>query len=114
MSSPFLKLRSGIEGKLDVPTDLAKDLPRIQIMGNEEISIENHEGIVGFEKDKVEVKIKKGKVIINGVNLEILFMGGETLTIGGKFRSVVYEEGNKKNEDWFNDLWQTWCKGNAL
>lgn len=67
-------------------------------MGDEEVSIENHEGIVGFEKDKVEVKIKTGKIIINGINLEILFMGGETLTIGGKFKSVVYEEGKKKNE----------------
>lgn len=75
-----------------MPRDLVKGFPRIEIMGDEEITVENHKGIISFDKSKIEINSSIGKITLNGVGLEILFMGGESITIGGKFKSIIYKE----------------------
>lgn len=77
--------------KLNLPADVVLDMPKITVLGNKEIVIENHKGIKYFDKDKIEVKTKIGVLMINGVNFEILYIGGETITIGGIFRAIYYE-----------------------
>lgn len=82
-----------ISSKLDLPRDVIMDIPKIIITGNSEITIENHKGIVIFSENQVKVNSGIGLVSIYGNNFEIIFMGGTTIVIGGKFKSVIYESG---------------------
>lgn len=76
---------------IDIPEEVVLDLPKITIVGKAEITIENHRGIIKFEKDIIEVNSKIGKIIINGIDFEILYIGTYTLTISGTFKTIVYE-----------------------
>ncbi|SHI37640.1 sporulation protein YqfC [Clostridium cavendishii DSM 21758] len=76
--------------KLELPRDIVMNLPKITITGDSEITIENHKGIICFDKERIKVNTKIGIITIEGKEFEILFIGGSTVTIGGKFEFVDY------------------------
>ncbi len=77
--------------KLELPRDIVMNVPKITITGDNEITIENHKGISSFDNDKIKVNTKVGVITIRGKDFEILFLGGSTITVGGKFESITYE-----------------------
>ncbi|MGL5634585.1 MAG: YabP/YqfC family sporulation protein [Sarcina sp.] len=73
--------------------NIIKGFPKIEIKGKTEILIENHNGILMLDSDIVRLKTKLGILNIYGENFSLLFMSGNTLVIGGEFRSLEYEGG---------------------
>ncbi|WP_026884887.1 sporulation protein YqfC [Clostridium akagii] len=94
MENKISKVKEKLADKLDIPKDIALSMPRIIVIGNEEITIENHQGILKFCDDFIKVKCCYGNMYINGYNLEILFISGRTVVLGGKFKSIEYEGRN--------------------
>lgn len=92
MDDRLEKAKHHMVEKFELPKEVIMNLPRIIILGKEEITIENHKGILSFNSNLVKINSKIGSVIIEGKDFEILFMGGSTLTIGGKFESIMYGE----------------------
>lgn len=97
MESRLNKIKENFADKFEFPKDIVLGLPKITITGENEIIIENHKGIVQFEDNIVRVNSEIGLISIHGKNFSILFIGGETITISGLFKSLVYE-GNEKTE----------------
>ena len=85
------RTKETIADTFDLPRDIILNLPKITIISNNEITIENHKGVVLFEEKEVKINSNVGLISIFGTGFEILFMGGSTLTLSGKFKSVVYE-----------------------
>ncbi|MBU5455124.1 sporulation protein YqfC [Caproiciproducens sp. MSJ-32] len=85
------KSREIISDKLNISKDIALNLPKITIIGEEEITIENHKGIVLFERNIIKVNTKLKPICIEGDNFEILYIGESTITISGKFISISFE-----------------------
>lgn len=77
--------------KLDIPKDIVLSFPKIEIIGRNEIRVENHKGIIIFDKQEIKLKTKVGVLKILGDNFNLLFMGGETLIIEGDLKSLEYE-----------------------
>ena len=71
--------------------DILKAIPKVELKGRKEIVVENHIGIVIFDKDIVRLKTKIGILNIYGDEFNLLFMNGSTLVIEGKFKSLEYE-----------------------
>lgn len=80
-----------ISEKLDLPKDVILNLPKITIVGDEEITIENHKGIILFERNIIKINTKVKIINIEGENFEILYIGDSTITISGKFKVISYE-----------------------
>lgn len=91
MQDKLNKSRNIIVEKLDLPKDIILDIPRITVLGDGEITIENHKGIVVFERNIIKVNTNVSPITINGENFEILYIGSSTITISGKFQSIIYE-----------------------
>lgn len=92
MEDKVFKTKQNIADKLDLPRDIILNMPKIIITGDNEIIIENHKGVVFFGEKQVKVGSGIGLISIYGERFEILFMGGSTITVGGKFKSIAYEE----------------------
>ncbi|ACD52222.1 sporulation protein YqfC [Clostridium botulinum] len=91
MEDKFQRGREKVFNKLDFPTDVVLDLPKIIVVGNKEITIENHKGIMAFDNNMIKINSRIGAVIVEGEKFEILFIGDNTITISGIFRGVSYE-----------------------
>ena len=77
--------------KLELPREVVLNLPKITIYGDNEIQIENHRGIILFEKDEVKLNSTVGIIFLKGIDFEIIYMGGSTLVLSGRFKSIEYE-----------------------
>ena len=89
-SNTFTQTKEIIAEKFDLPREIILDLPKITITGEKEIEIENHKGIVLFDEEEVKINSSFGLISIKGKGFEILFMGGATITLKGKFKSITY------------------------
>ena len=92
MRESIINKKNRILEKIDLPKDVVMDLPKITIIGNNEITIENHEGIESFEDECIKIKTNNGIIKIEGQNFEILYIASETIVLSGKFKSVDYGE----------------------
>lgn len=91
MQGKMEKSREILVEKLELPKDVILNLPKITIIGDEEITIENHKGIILFERNIIKINTKVKVIDIEGENFEILYIGDSTITISGKFKSISYE-----------------------
>ena len=75
---------------LALPPDLA-GLPRIELLGDRELRVEYHKGILGYGTE--EIHISGGKMLIRvlGSDLELLGMNATELRITGHIRAVELE-----------------------
>ena len=95
MEEKINKGREMLVDKFDLPAEIVMDIPKIIITGNKEITIENHKGISNFEKNLIKVNSKVGNINIEGSDFEILYIGGSTISITGKFNAIIYEDKQK-------------------
>lgn len=75
----------------DLPGDLVAGLPRVELVGNRELRMENHRGILAYGTE--EIHISGGKLIlkIRGEDLELRSMNAGELLITGRIRGVDVE-----------------------
>lgn len=91
MNEKLARVKERVVYGLDLPVDIALNLPKITIIGRKEITIENHKGITKFSNDELMINTSLGLLKIVGVDFEIIFVGGTTITLSGNFKSMVYE-----------------------
>lgn len=80
-----------LAGILEIPQDIVMDLPRITMLGNKQILIENHKGIIEYTTSIVRVKINKGQLLIKGCNLTLGNLQMEQILVEGTVEEVKYE-----------------------
>ena len=91
MKEKIERTREILSEKFDLPKDVTMNLPEITIIGNSEITIENHKGIILFERSIIKINTKDKIINIEGENFEILYIGESTITISGNFKLISYE-----------------------
>ncbi|MGI6413006.1 MAG: sporulation protein YqfC [Syntrophomonadaceae bacterium] len=75
---------------LEIPKDLVMDLPKITVIGNNELYLENHKGIIEYGLTRLRVNVTRGYIEIAGNNLEIRALMPDEMSIAGEIRSIKY------------------------
>ena len=72
----------------DLPGDLVAGLPRMELIGDRELRMENHKGILAYGTE--EIHVSGGKLIlkIRGKGLELKAMNASELLITGEIEGV--------------------------
>ena len=68
---------------LDLPQDLFLGLSNISILGNKEVYISNHRGLLSYGTDEMSVLTKEYQIRVRGKNLNIISYSKEDVTIQG-------------------------------
>lgn len=76
---------------LELPGDVLLDLPRIILIGDEQMQIENHRGIIEYSTHTVRVATGEGEVSIVGENLTLSNLLPDELHLEGKIRSLSFD-----------------------
>lgn len=88
---------SVIDTILDVPKEVVTGLPKITILGFNEILIENYKGILLYEEFYIRVNTHIGVININGFNFNIKQMTEDDLLITGQIDSLEIENDELEN-----------------
>ncbi|MFD2612746.1 sporulation protein YqfC [Paenibacillus gansuensis] len=84
------RLRKFTANVLDLPQDVIFDLPRVTLIGNMQLYIENHRGVSEFTSEMLRLSLSKGAMEIYGKNLVIRAILTEEIFIEGEVSGVKY------------------------
>jgi len=84
------KLKQALVNTADLPEDVMMDLPRITMIGQLHIYIENHRGLIAFSDTEIRTSLSKGELSIKGENLVIKAILPEEILLEGIIHSVSY------------------------
>ncbi|MDO9534294.1 MAG: sporulation protein YqfC [Bacillota bacterium] len=76
----------------ELPKELLLNLPRVTLIGNLQLYLENYGGIIEYNDELLRLKIKGGEIIVKGKNLTIKNFFGEEIFIEGKIKSIEYHQ----------------------
>ncbi|MGG1553062.1 MULTISPECIES: sporulation protein YqfC [Paenibacillus] len=75
---------------LDLPQDVVQDLPRITMIGNVQLYVENHRGVLHFSSEYLKLELTKGTLEVTGKQLVIRAILSEEVFIEGIIDDVKY------------------------
>lgn len=84
------KIRSWMTKQLDLPEDVMMDLPRITMIGQIHIYIENHNGLLTFSEKEIRLLLKQGQLLVKGQSLVIKTILPEEILVEGKIDEVLF------------------------
>ena len=76
---------------LEIPKEISSNMPRITIVGFEEMIIENYKGILEYEEFYIRINTYIGIVNINGFKLQLNQLTDEAVSVTGKIESIDLE-----------------------
>ena len=77
-----------ISEALEIPPEVVLDIPRITVIGNERVQVENYTALLDYKKDNIRLKHKTGIVDILGTEFDIKVIGENNIVVSGKISSV--------------------------
>ncbi|MDP3487350.1 MAG: sporulation protein YqfC [Bacillota bacterium] len=85
-------LKNLIGAVVDLPKDLILNLPRITLVGDLQLVIENHRGIENFDGSYVRIALERGALVINGENLTLRSIHTDEIVVDGYIKALLFEE----------------------
>lgn len=79
-----------IADALDLPLDVMCDIPRSEIMGNSQISIENIRGILDYNESCIKINTTVGIMKIDGDKLFIDSISDESASVKGRIIRIEF------------------------
>jgi len=83
-------IRQAMAEFLDIPRDLVLDLPRVTVVGRNELYIENHRGVIEYNLNRLRINLSRGYLEIEGNDLEIKALMADEMKIGGEVLTIKY------------------------
>ena len=76
---------------LEIPKEISTDLPKITILGFDEILVENYKNILEYQDIFIRINTFQGIINISGFNLKLDQMTNEDIKVIGKIDSIDLE-----------------------
>lgn len=88
----FKRAKQAFAIGFDLPQDVVLDLPRITLIGQIHIYIENHKGILTFSNEELRLALKQGYLLIKGTNFVLKTILPEEILLEGTIHQVTFVE----------------------
>lgn len=78
--------------KLDIPEDILFSAPRITMMSNCELRLENYKSVLEYESEKITLATKELIIEIRGFCLDITIITDDEISVCGTILSVEFSK----------------------
>ncbi|HWJ03202.1 MAG TPA: sporulation protein YqfC [Verrucomicrobiae bacterium] len=86
------KIQANLGSALDIPKDVLMDVPKITMVGDVQIWIENHTGIIEYNAERVRVNSTLGVITVEGNNLVLVELLPTEIKLEGKLQQIKFGE----------------------
>ena len=80
----------GVAELFDLPADVVAGLPRLELVGNRQLYLEHHTGLLAYSDTRIDANTPFGVLRVRGQRLTLLAMTGEERRVGGKIDGVEW------------------------
>ncbi len=95
MAKQWRKLKTLLSEFADIPADILWDLPRMTLIGQLHVYIENHKGIFSFTDHELQLNLTKGRLKISGENLVLKILYSDEILLEGWIRELAFIDLNE-------------------
>ena len=78
----------------DLPADVVARLPHLELVGDRQLYLEHHTGILAYSEEQIDANTVTGVLRIRGERLTLLAMTAEELRIGGTIAAIEWIGGS--------------------
>lgn len=75
---------------LELPGEVVFYAPRLVLIGNAHLTVENHRGVLEFGPGRLVVGVGEGQLTVEGEDLALTRIGREELAVTGKIDSLRF------------------------
>ncbi|WIW69795.1 sporulation protein YqfC [Anaerosinus gibii] len=75
----------------EIPEDVMGDLSRLTMLGNKQLLIENHRGIIEYTSTYIRLNLVDGILVIKGTHLALGNLQLEQILVEGKVGEIHYD-----------------------
>ena len=75
---------------LDLPADALAGVPRLELVGNRQLYLEHHTGLLAYSDTQIDANTNFGVLRVRGARLALMAMTAEELRIGGDIAAVEW------------------------
>lgn len=80
-----------VSRKLGLPSDILAGAPILTSVGRSELVVENYKSIIEYNGNVIKVQTKLCRIIVEGVNLNIIYFNNDEMKITGIIHSIAYK-----------------------
>lgn len=105
IKKPGQFMRAMFAEALEMPEELALDLPRVTLIGNVSLHIENHRGIINYSAQEVRLRVSEGYLIARGSGFKLRSISKMDATLEGEINNlaiVLDADADNTNNNWLN------------
>ena len=84
------RVLSTVAELFDLPADIVAGLPRLEMVGDRQLYLERHAGILSYSETQIDVNTTGGVLRVTGAALSLMAMTGEEVRIGGRIAAVEW------------------------
>lgn len=84
------RIKKTITSMFELPKEIVFNLPLINVIGNEEINIENYKGIIEYNLERVRINTSCGIIKIEGKKLLLKQITAENISVTGSISKFEY------------------------
>lgn len=78
-----------------LPREVLLDLPRLVMLGNYRLIVENHRGLLEYTETMVRIRTARTEIKISGECLSLMYMIKEEIGLEGKFTCIELPGGEE-------------------
>ncbi len=75
---------------LELPREIIMDVPKLVLIGSNDLSIENYKGIIEYSENIIRINTNSKMIKITGKKLEIKTITAEEILIGGNIETLEF------------------------
>jgi sporulation protein YqfC len=91
-AAPKQNLREKFTELLELPKEIVLDMPKLTMLGNGDLIIENYKGIVEYDANVVRVNTTSGIIKVMGIDVYIKEITAENIMIYGNILSLEFQK----------------------
>ncbi len=84
------RVRKWFSDLFDLPPEVVEEVPRIELIGEDHLYIENHKGVLFFSQDRLQLQLIKGSLLVLGDHLKLKLINQNMISVTGKITELKY------------------------
>ncbi len=83
-------IRSTVSEMFELPKEITLNMPKISLIGNNQMLVENHRGIIEYTPNIIRVNSTVGVIRVQGNELHLRNIAAEDIMISGEIVSIEF------------------------
>ncbi|HHW49691.1 MAG TPA: sporulation protein YqfC [Clostridiaceae bacterium] len=87
---PKAGIREKLAEMLELPKEIVMNIPKMTMIGNKDLIIENYKGIIEYESNRIRINTGAGIIKITGDLMTIKEITSEDILVSGNISSLEF------------------------